>query len=251
MGALVNYIQQHAEWANIHKPVRNKRVLVIGCNTGGDCRPFVELGAKRVHGVDIAESIGADYQHSKVAYFRMSAEKMTLDSNYYDLVFSVATMEHVPDICSAFREMARVTVPGGLIYCIASPLWNSRHGHHFPHYFSEYPWIHLRCDPSQMLSYLLDERIRIAIENGSAETVVNYIADPCNFNMRPSSDYMHAASALADFDVLRHALDYEPEESLPPEVLVELQAKGFTSHELRAVTHTFIARKQKPFWKLW
>ena len=115
--------------------VSGRKVLVVGCNTGLDCRTFIELGAASVDGLDIDSNIGSDFSHEKVQYFRASAESMPIGDEIYDLVFSFATLEHVPDVTLAFQEMARVTKPGGLIYSVASPLWFSRHGHHFPQYF--------------------------------------------------------------------------------------------------------------------
>jgi ubiquinone/menaquinone biosynthesis C-methylase UbiE len=50
-----------------------------------------------------------------VSYMQTSVEDMPLDSNSFSLVFAYATLEHVPDIRRAFREMARVAAPGGYI----------------------------------------------------------------------------------------------------------------------------------------
>lgn len=109
----MDYNKLHADWAMQHQSVRNGKVLVVGCNTGLDCRCFVEGGAQEVHGVDVDEAIGRDYAHPAVRYFRTSAEKMDLPSDSYDLVHCFATMEHIPDIQAAFNEMARVTRGGG------------------------------------------------------------------------------------------------------------------------------------------
>jgi SAM-dependent methyltransferase len=251
----MDYNRQHASWANEHQPVAGKRVLVVGCNTGGDCRFFVEFGAREVHGVDVVETVGADFPHERVAYHRMSAEAMALPADAYDLVFCYATMEHVPDVAAAFREIARVTAPGGLVYCVASPLWNSRHGHHFPHYFGDFPWIHLRRSSAQIGAWLRERGVQIHPTNVDIETVVGYMADRTNFNMLPSTAYTSATMALTGFDVLRDAIDHEPADAVPPEVLRELEPKGYSSAELRAVTHTYIARKRaivgKAWWRFW
>lgn len=72
---------------------------------------------------------------------------MDLPNNSFDMVFCFATMVHVPDIGKGFSEMARVTKPGGVLYSVAAPLWNSPYGHHKPELFQpRYPWIHLLLD---------------------------------------------------------------------------------------------------------
>ena len=78
-----------------HK-LTDKKVLVVGCNDGRDCRFFTEAAV--VHGLDVCEDIGQGLTHEKVSYFQESAESTTRPDNYYDLVFSVATMEHIPNI---------------------------------------------------------------------------------------------------------------------------------------------------------
>jgi SAM-dependent methyltransferase len=244
----MDYNKMHADWAMQHKPVRNNKVLIVGCNSGLDCRYFVDAGAKLVHGLDIDNNIGRDYQHPTVKYFKESAEAMSFNDCTYDLIFCFATMEHVPNIEAAFNEMARVTKPGGVIYCVASPLWNSRHGHHFPQYFSSFPWAHLRLDENSALRYLIDNRIPIDPANIDAKTVSSYMFNPHYFNMRTSKDYVSACQNLLGFDILRNGLDLEPEEMLDTIVKVELEEKGYLSEDLRAVTHTLIARKKPSFW---
>ncbi len=238
----------HCDWAMQHQPVTGKFVLVVGCNSGLDCKNFIDGGAEAVHGLDIDSAIGTDYSHPKVKYFRESAEQMPFDDEVYDLVFCFATMEHVPNIHSAFNEMARVTKKGGTIYSVASPLWNSRNGHHFPQYFFDLPWAHLRLDCAGIEQYLNDKKVNIAPVNVDASTVARYIYDRQAFNRTPPTEYVMACAGLSGFHILRNGLDLEPEDSLPADVLTELESKGFSSEELRAVTHTFIGKKRKPNW---
>lgn len=142
-----DYNLMHAKWAASYVTIKKAKVLVVGCNTGGDCRNLVELGSREVWGVDVVDEIGRDFSHRKVRYLRASVEAMDIPDNSFDLVFSFATMEHVPDIGKGFSEMARVTRPRGVIYSVAAPLWNSPYGHHKPDLFQpKHPWIHLLLD---------------------------------------------------------------------------------------------------------
>ena len=122
--------------ADINDP-KGRHVLVIGCSKGRDCKNFIDYGANEVHGVDVNANIGANYSHAMVHYHISSVENLALPDNYFHLTYCFATMEHVRDIESAFKEMARVTAPGGYIYCLAAPLWNSPLGHHKGIFFSD------------------------------------------------------------------------------------------------------------------
>lgn len=244
----MDYNAMHCKWANIHKPVKGRKVLVVGCNTGLDCKTFVDLGASTVDGLDIDVNTGCDFSHERVQYFRASAEKMPFQMETYDLVFSFATLEHVPNVTLAFQEMARVTKPGGLIYSIASPLWNSKYGHHFPQYFSSSPWIHLRCDQASILNYLEDNKIPIDDANIDSNTVAEYIFQPENFNRTCSSKYLKSCSDLVNLNFLKNDVDVDV---LTPELKPyhdECVSLGFKSEDLLSVTHTLIAiKKTKPF----
>lgn len=240
----MDYNKLHAERAMEEFSVRNKSVLVVGCNIGKDCSYFVNAGAREVHGLDVESNIGSEYQHARVRYFRQSAENMSLNSNRYDLVYAVATMEHVPDIQAAFKEMARVTKRGGGIYCLASPLWNSRQGHHLGQYFPDEPWIHLRKTQSEVLEYLNANEVAIDPANQSREVVSAYMYDKRNFNMIASSHYIEVCQDLDKFHIIRNDLDCDGPETLPQEIKDELARRGYTERELLAVTHTFIGRKK-------
>jgi SAM-dependent methyltransferase len=106
------YNQLHATWANQRLNVKDKKVLVVGCNTGYDCSYFVDFGANLVFGIDIIYEVVKAYKNSKVEYFKMSAESMCFIDNQFDLVYCFATMEHILNIDAAFSEMVRVTRGG-------------------------------------------------------------------------------------------------------------------------------------------
>jgi ubiquinone/menaquinone biosynthesis C-methylase UbiE len=109
-----DYHYIHAHRAKRYLNPRGKKCLVVGCAKGKDCTYFVKFGAKEVTGVDISDEIGKDFINPKVRYCKTSAEKMgEIQSNYFDLVYCVATMEHILRIDLVFSEMIRVTKQGG------------------------------------------------------------------------------------------------------------------------------------------
>lgn len=246
----MDYNRLHAERAALHSNVPGGKVLVVGCNTGLDCTYFVEMGAQEVHGVDVVDGIGQDFQNERVTYHKVSAEAMHgLEGGYFDLVYSFATMEHVPDIAAAFSEMGRVTARGGTIYSIASPLWHSRHGHHFPQYFADYPWAHLRMTPESAYAYLVSTNALIAPEHTSARIVADYMFDRANFNMRRAEEYTSACAKLNGFDLVLNTLDMEPDHAIPADLETDLTNAGYSKIDLLAVTHALVAKNRRRWWQ--
>ncbi|OIO80124.1 MAG: hypothetical protein AUJ89_03670 [Candidatus Omnitrophica bacterium CG1_02_43_210] len=141
----------HVKKAGRYLNIKGKRCLVVGCGRGKECGYFIRMGASEVHGIDIIDDIGSDYSYAGVKYYKLSAENMdTIRSDFYDIVYSYATMEHIGRIDLAFSQMCRAVRPGGIIYSVAGPLWNSRYGHHKRDFFKDYPWIHLRMDKEKI-----------------------------------------------------------------------------------------------------
>ena len=249
-----DYNQIHVNRAISLVPAKRARVLVIGCNTGRDCGLFRQAKAPYVCGLDVVDEIGRDCRMDGVAYFRASAELMPFDSNEFDLVYCFATMEHVPDIKSAFSVMARVLAPRGYIYSVASPLWNSPYGHHKPDIFNGYPWIHLTHTLDDILEFCRQEGIQ-SPDSLSLSDHIDYMLNPSFFNMLPAAAYISACSNLPGLKVVRNDCDRLPDEALPTHIEALLEQSGVNREECLSVTHTFIAKKPrrskiKSLWQL-
>jgi ubiquinone/menaquinone biosynthesis C-methylase UbiE len=219
-------------------------VLIVGVNTGKDCKYFIDWGAIEVHGLDVVEYTGEEYQAPGVFYHIESAEKMSLPDSMFDIVYSFATMEHIPQIDLAFNEMVRVTKYGGFVYCHSSGLWNSPYGHHCGELFGE-PWIHLRKSREEILEHCrtkgIDEH-----NNQAIEAIIDYMLNPLFMNQLPAQRYVEVCSNLPGMKVIKNELELHPEEIFEANILSELIAKGYTSEELRALTHIYIGQKQSP-----
>lgn len=215
--------------------LKGSSVLVIGCGQGLDCVPFVEAGAG-VTGLDICQDIGSAFPEAR--YHRASIEDSELPSDQFDVISCIATMEHVLGIERAFAEMVRLVRPGGLIYSVAAPLWNSRRGHHFD-CLNPYPWIHLRMRPEQIVE--LAERHGITHNGIAMQDAVGYLFNSDAFNRAPASRYIEACRRLPVAEILRNDLWQDEAEELTPEILQEL--KDYSREELLAVSHTLAVRK--------
>ena len=240
-----NYHRSHSQIASKlvqGRRLRGRKALVVGCAGGKSLRRFIRLGAREVHGLDISPQIGLEFQHRKVKYFRDSVEDMHLPDEQYDLVYSMATMEHVHDLESAAREMVRVTKSKGIIYWVAAPLWNSIHGHHCLRLFGHFPWIHLRLCDEEIWDFCSRNNLNDPWER-EVKTVVPRMFNRACFNQAPSSKYLDVCRSLKDVHVITNRLEFDVERMLKAEVYSELEEKGFTRQELLARGHIFSGRK--------
>jgi SAM-dependent methyltransferase len=236
-GPAVDYKLYHANIAASHINVINKRVLVVGCNRGEDCKIFIDLGAHFVTGLDVMDEIGENFAHPRVRYTAASAEEMPFDDDVFDLVFAYATLEHVPNISSAFKEMARVCLPNGIIYSAAAPLWNSRQGPHWGNGFADMPWLHLRKTPAEIQEH------NIRLGSAIAPEQISYWLDDRFFNKRWAREYLAAGWSVPRVEILSNELQLESESVLSSEIFEELAEKGYSKMELLALTHVFTARR--------
>lgn len=238
----MDYHTFHADQASSFLDLRGKSVLIVGCNTGRDCQNFAVRGATDIHGVDVIETIGTEF--SNATYHRVPVQKMELPTNTFDLVYCVATMEHVSDIENGYRQMVRVLAPEGVFYCVAAPLWHSRNGHHKGNFFNDYPWIHLRKSPDEILDYCDEAGLSEKHGRDMMAAHIQYMLNPRHFNKRRACDYVAACAGLRRMEVIRNAIDYEPNDILPDPIYAELASKGYDREDLLGVNHRYIGTKR-------
>jgi len=103
--------------------VAGLRILEVSCGRGGMMRELAQAGAF-VCGCDFSRAaLGAaraklDAQDSRllVALIEGDAQALPFAGNSFDVVVSCETIEHLPDVQAATREMHRVTRPGGRLF---------------------------------------------------------------------------------------------------------------------------------------
>jgi ubiquinone/menaquinone biosynthesis C-methylase UbiE len=110
--------------APLRGTIRGKRVLDMGCGTGGDMGFLVEEGAK-AYGIDPSDGMLdiARREHPAACLSRQSCEWTDFPDAFFDVVISKYALNHVlvPDL--AFAEMHRVSKPGALLsLVIAHPI---------------------------------------------------------------------------------------------------------------------------------
>jgi ubiquinone/menaquinone biosynthesis C-methylase UbiE len=99
-----------------------KRVLDMGCGTGEYALWYAVQGADRVIGIDLSAgslAIARDRQRQsgvENASFRESdILRCELPDNSFDYSFSVGVLHHTGDPFGGFKQLVRVTKPGGTI----------------------------------------------------------------------------------------------------------------------------------------
>ncbi len=93
------------------RPSNGEQILDMGCSRGFYVRE-VEKYTGGVIGVDISESSLRGAVTSKVIYGDVT--KLDFEACCFDKVYSLHTIEHIPDLSRFLSEMARVLRPGGI-----------------------------------------------------------------------------------------------------------------------------------------
>src|SRR5215467_14244161 len=100
--------------------VAGQRILEIACGRGGFSRELSACGAS-VTGCDFSlaalrvgtEKLKASGDGKTCAFVQGDAQVLPFANESFDTIVSCETIEHVPDVRSAVREMWRVAKPGG------------------------------------------------------------------------------------------------------------------------------------------
>lgn len=104
-----------------------ERMLDVGCGEGG----FTMVLGRRfreVHGIDVQESYLESFRAAtagdpRYTITNMSASAMTYPDAHFDTVVTIETLEHVPDLTGAAREIGRVLRPGGELVITVPNRW--------------------------------------------------------------------------------------------------------------------------------
>lgn len=97
--------------------LRGDHLLDVGCGDGSFTIPL-SANYRKVTGIDVQQQFLNVFQHTvqssdKFEIVNMSAESMKFESNSFDTIITIETIEHIPDLEKAAAEFFRVLKPGG------------------------------------------------------------------------------------------------------------------------------------------
>lgn len=99
--------------------LKEKRILDIGCGTGGMSRYFAEHGAKYVLGVDISSKMlkvaKEETQHGNIEYRKLAMEDLPEIKDKFDIVFSSLAFHYVENFNKLMQDISNILNPQGIL----------------------------------------------------------------------------------------------------------------------------------------
>lgn len=201
-----------------------KTVLEVGCSDGLACELITMAGARDVKGIDTSAAVNLVKTPDSVTLSRSTADALDFPDGSFDLVFSIAVMEHVDSPKKAFEEMLRVTKPGGYCYVQTAPLYFSPWGHHMPYFRN--PWVHLIHTGDELIAYARANGIAKRIEqdlNIGAEHYIKGMLCPDHINGLSAPEFgFDEVVKTHDVEVIFSAYSHEGRELLPEKKRLQL-----------------------------
>lgn len=116
----------------LQEPLKDKRVLVVGCGAGSDALRIAKMGAS-VHAFDLSPDMlqlarrFAEAEGFEIDFSQMPAENLEYDDDLFDYVVAIDILHHV-DIPDAMGEIVRVAKTGCRFFMdeIYSHTWTDR-----------------------------------------------------------------------------------------------------------------------------
>lgn len=102
------------------------RALDLGCGTGYGCARLLQAGAEEVVGVDL-DPRNVRYSRRRFARAGLrfqveDAEALPESLGRFDLIVASNVLEHLADVETALRGLARSLAPGGLLVAAVPPI---------------------------------------------------------------------------------------------------------------------------------
>lgn len=129
-------------WINQYAPLKNSRILVVGCGDGWDFGSYLRYQPKEILGVDLYNFSSSwakiqDYVMESKLPTQVSfkqADISQLDKigvGKFDIICSDAVFEHFREFEISIKVLYNLLRPQGIMYASYGPLWYTWGGDHF------------------------------------------------------------------------------------------------------------------------
>lgn len=137
------YQEHYARYNFASKFCKERMVLDVACGVGYGAHHLIKNGAKSVIGVDMSKDAityaKAYYTHPKIAFIAGDATKLPFSDNFFDVIVSFETIEHIKEYERYLSECKRVLKGEGVFIC-SSPNKrdeNTLNPHHVREFYLE------------------------------------------------------------------------------------------------------------------
>lgn len=132
----MNKLQEHQKYAldrfTPFFPKNISKILEIGSDLECNCIDYLaNRYSCKGFGINISSDfIKHKYDDTNYVKIRADGANLPFNDNSFDVVISIATMEHIQNISTFVSECHRVLMNGGYFYSYFGPIWSSCVGHH-------------------------------------------------------------------------------------------------------------------------
>lgn len=141
---------------NLLGSFKNKKVLDIGCGTGGFLKAAEMKGARAV-GIEPDEKAIEICRLKKCLVYKSYAEKLPFKDNQFDIIYCLTVLEHVQSVEKSILEMKRVLKTNGKIYIKCPNYLSFYEGHYKIFWMPFFPkklaklYLKIRKRPSEFI----------------------------------------------------------------------------------------------------
>lgn len=218
-----------------------KSLMIVGLGQGLEVPCFLDKGCSKVIAIEPFPIIEESQFGPRFELVVTGGESIPVEDNYFDHVYSIASLEHMANPLSVVREMVRVLKPGGVLYCSGGPFWFSAYGYHKKEKYPllTEPWFHVAYTKEEYLQ----KHPEIA-KNAKHLKRINQIYDHPGYNRLPSQIYYDiTAELLRDNLPLDISVQILSENMLNKSTCRDKLLSSYSKRDLLTEGFTFVMRK--------
>ena len=129
-------------WVNKYVPIKNSRILILGCGTGWDIGTWLYFKPREIIGIDlynfsgcwqkIRKYVSENNLDTKIDFYQADiAELSKFGFEEFNIISSDAVFEHCKDLKLVMNVLYGLIGLNGIVYASYGPLWYCWGGDHF------------------------------------------------------------------------------------------------------------------------